>query len=169
MLHFLQGCAHVAHHRLALSFGFSTRGRKSSQHPPPPSLHIHRNVPRKGVDCQRFQRWDFLCGLVAQFPRRSPPSGPEPSTFGPSSFSVLRLSPISIVGHPPRLLRLHGRNAAPRSTVCMPLAHFLLRLSRQSSASVSSYSTRCFVQGSPLAGSLGPYILRDVVFAFPDA
>ena len=33
----------------------STRGRNSSRHPPPPNLHIHRNVPRKGEEHERFR------------------------------------------------------------------------------------------------------------------
>ena len=33
----------------------STRGRNSSRHPPPPNLHIHRNVPRKGEERERFR------------------------------------------------------------------------------------------------------------------
>ena len=99
-----------------------------------------------------------------------------------SRLPLRRLSPTSIVGRPPRLLHLHARNMAPRSTICMLLtpslaylhakAHFLLRLSCRSSVSVSSHSTCFFIQGSPLspdllAPSSKPPILLSVSWLCP--
>ena len=97
----------------------STRGRNSSRHPPPPNLHIHQNVPRREKNV-RDSGYGFQPGpprTRRRFPRRLPlpvrivnfqadlPLG--------SRLPLRRLDPTSVVGHPPRFLRLHARNVAP--------------------------------------------------------
>ena len=73
------------------SIRFSHHSRKSSRHPPPPNSHIHRNVPRKGVECDRFRRWvstgssadlspDFCVGRRLPIPNRQL-SGRPPFPF----------------------------------------------------------------------------------------
>mgnify|MGYP000117206391 FL=1 len=76
-----------------------------------------------------------------------------------SRLPLRRLSPAPIIGHPPRLLRLHARNVAPRSTVCIPLTSSLADLH----ASISDprvgpplqcplcSSISCSARGSPLS------------------
>ena len=84
----------------------STRGWNSSRHPPPPNLHIHRNVPRKGEERER-SGYEFKPGSSWTWHPISVPVvalGPEPSTSGPTPFSVracllvgLTRPPLSVI------------------------------------------------------------------------
>ena len=133
----------VAHPHFTCPSRVSHHSRKSSRHPPPPNPHIHRNVPRKGVECERFRRRvstgssaDSSPGFRAGRCFRSRTVNFRADLPLGSRLPLRRLDPTSIVGHPPWLLRLHACSIVPRTTTCMPLTP-PLRSSMRRYASVS--------------------------------
>mgnify|MGYP000695174686 CR=1 FL=1 len=109
---------------------FSTCGRNSSRHLPPSNLYIHQNVPKREEERGRFRlrvSTEFSAGSTPDLRAvRCPWSRAvrfrDDLPFGPR-LPLRRLDPTPVVGHSPRLLRLHACSVVlERPRACLSLS-----------------------------------------------